>query len=110
MQRLLNKKKKKRFFIYIYFLTIRTYINLTALTFGQCPAVFNSLIEHRDFAKFFLDATSVIHLPLMQIVAFPNIFANILFCKISTISKATLEGKSMIDSIDATLSENRDTI
>lgn len=71
--------------------------------FGQWP-VFNSFTEHFDFKKFFLLATKLIHLELMQRVTFPNNFPNILSCKMSTISKATLEGKSIIDSNDATLS------
>lgn len=74
--------------------------------FGQWP-VFNSFTEHFDFKKFFLLATKLIHLELIQRVTFPNSFPNILSCKMSTISKATLEGKSMIDSNDATLSATR---
>lgn len=80
------------------------YTILNCFIFGQCPMV-NSLIEHFDFRKFFLHVTKLMHFVLMHSVTFPNILPSILSCKISTISNATFDGKSIIDSKVATLSE-----
>lgn len=53
----------------------------------------------------FLDATKVTHFEVMHNVAFPNILPSILSCRISTISRAMFDGKSIIDSSAAMLSE-----